>query len=222
MRSFTHRLLYRAALTLVSVLVFVVGQVKGRSRFHTGLLLVFLTLAINTISISAFSQDVVYWRGAAPNGEWDWGGNCNNTSVGGNWNYNTGGDRLRPDCFIPNIIHFDNSNQLTMNLNSGADFSIYRLLFDAGTGDRIINTNVPRSLYFFQSAGNAKIENLASVTTQTFNVNVNVSPSTWMEINPVWGYLIFNNPVVNNRAEFVVATSAPIYFFLKEIAHGSF
>jgi len=176
----------------------------GRNKFSGSCismvrLCLLFVIFIVTIPTSVYSQDNVYWRATNTNGEWDWGGDCTNGSVGGNWNYNTGGDRIRPDCFIPNTIHFNTANQLTMNLNSGFDFSVHQVLFEVGTGDRVINTNVPRSLYFYQSgANNAKIENLAAFTTHTFNVNVNVDAGAWMEINPVNGYMVFNNPVVNN------------------------
>lgn len=91
-----------------------------------------------------------------------------------------------------------------MNLNSESDFTVNRMLFEGSTGDRVINTNASRSLWFKQSYtdnGNAKIENQVSGTTHTFNVDVyieNVFPLlTYMEFNPVYGYLVFNNTVDN-------------------------
>ncbi|KAF0194022.1 MAG: hypothetical protein FD166_3602, partial [Bacteroidetes bacterium] len=85
-----------------------------------------------------------------------------------------------------------------MNLNSILDFSVNQIQFEVGSGDRTINTNVPRSLYFIQNGGNARIQNNAAVTTHTFNVNVNINAGTWLEIRPELGFLVFNNPVVNN------------------------
>ncbi|NVO20895.1 MAG: hypothetical protein HXX13_14440 [Bacteroidetes bacterium] len=162
----------------------------------------FTLLFIIITSLSLSAQDVVYWRAAAPNGEWEWGTDCTFAGTDGNWHYTTSGlgERKRPDnCIgIANIIHFDNTNQSIMNLNSLSDYTVNRMEFDAGTSDRTFNSNASRNLYFKQNAGNAKIENNTVLTTQTFNVNVNIDASSFMEINPNNGFLVFNNPVVNN------------------------
>ena len=82
-----------------------------------------------------------------------------------------------------------------MNLNSLSDFAVNQILFETGTGNRIINTDALRSLWFKQNNGNAKIENHVTFTTQTFNVDINIDNGTSMEFNPVNGYLLFKNPV---------------------------
>lgn len=169
-----------------------------------GMVLVKLMMVLFLIvAVSDFTkaQDVIYWRSTAANGNWDHGGDCSSASTLGNWHYTTsgGGERQRPDCSsTANILHFDNSSYLTMNLNSLFDYSVNRIEFDAGTGDRTISTDASRSLYFKQNGGNAKIENNVTLTTHTFNVNINIDASTWMEFNPVNGFLVFNYPVVNN------------------------
>ncbi|NVO21239.1 MAG: hypothetical protein HXX13_16170, partial [Bacteroidetes bacterium] len=168
---------------------------------NTKLKLSLVFIAIILINFNAFTQDIVYWRSSAPNGNWDWGTDCSSAATDGNWHYTTSGqgERERPDCFsTANILHFDNTNQPIMNLNSVADFTVNRMEFDAGTSDRTFNTNASRSITFSQNGGNAKIENNTALTTQTFNVNVNIDASAFMEINPNNGFLVFNNPVVNN------------------------
>jgi len=151
---------------------------------------------------SLMAQDQVYWRNEAPNGEWGWGGDCSNTSSGGNWFYSIGGgERERPDCGAnANVILFNNGNQPAMNLNSGSDFTVNQVLFNTGTNSRTINSDASRSLYFRNVAGiDGTIENNAALTTHTFNVNVNIQDlTTWMQIRVNDGYLVFNNTVVNN------------------------
>ena len=147
------------------------------------------------------SQDVVYWSSSASNGNWDWGSLCTAAGVDGNWHYTTNGngERKRPDCFAtPNTVNFDNTYYPVMNLNSPNDYTLNQILFVSGTNDRTINTDALRSIWFKENGLiNAKIENLASSTTHTFNVSVNIDAAAQMEINPVWGYLVFNNPVIN-------------------------
>ncbi len=166
--------------------------------FSKLLLLCFLLI----ISFPVLSQDIVYWRSESTTGDWDWGSSCDASGSDGHWHYTTsgGGERKRPDCYsTANIIHFDNTAYLTMNLNSTDDFRVNQIQFDAGTGPRIINTTAGRTLRFWQNSGNAKIENRAPGTTQTFNVTINVdNASTWMEFNPVSGYMTINGPVINN------------------------
>nr|WP_315145332.1 T9SS sorting signal type C domain-containing protein [uncultured Flavobacterium sp.] len=162
------------------------------------LLFAFMLLII-TSRVNA--QDIIYWSGSSANGEWDWGSGCTN-AAGGNWWWTTSGTgaRQRPDCYASfNIIKFDNGANTTMNLNSIYDYSVNRLLFLSGTPDRTINTNGGRSLFFQNNNGNCKIENYVAYTTHTFNVNVFVnSGGNNMEINPVNGYLLFNNTITNN------------------------
>ena len=188
-------------LALVSVLVFMRGQVKNLNRFRTVLLMFFLTLTINTISISAFSQNLISWRAEATTGDWEWGASCVGQGSDDHWyNMTIGESRWRPDCFGANVIEFNNSNQLDMNLNAGTDYTVNQIFFKAA-GDRTINSySVPPNNFYFDNAGvnNAKIENAAAFTTQTFNVNVNIKSGATMEINPVAGDLVFIKPVVNN------------------------
>ena len=160
-----------------------------------------LFLTIVMFSLSANAQDIIYWNSSSANGEWDWGSGCT-SAAGGNWWWtNSGvGARQRPDCSASfNIIKFDNGIYPTMNLNSINDYSVNQILFINGTPDRIINTNASRGIYFQNNNGNCKIENYVSFTTHTFNVNIFVNSfGNFMEINPVNGYLLFNNIVRNN------------------------
>ncbi len=151
-------------------------------------------------SLSANAQDIIYWNSSSANGEWDWGSGCT-SAAGGNWWWtNSGvGARQRPDCSASfNIIKFDNVIYPTMNLNSINDYSVNQILFMNGTPDRIINTNASRGIYFQNNNGNCKIENYVTYTTHTFNVNIFVnSGGNFMEINPINGYLLFNNSIRN-------------------------
>ena len=79
------------------------------------------------------SQDVVYWRAEAINGNWEWGLDCTSAGTDGWWYYQTSGNgnRKRPDCSAQaNIIHFNNANQLAMNLNDPFDFTANQVLFE--------------------------------------------------------------------------------------------
>lgn len=161
----------------------------------------FFAFFLSTISFSSIAQDIIYWSNSSSNGEWDWGSGCN-ANNGGNWYWSTSGtgNRQRPDCNSSfNAIHFDNGVNTTMNLNSGSDFNINQLLFQPGTTDRTISTNVGRKLSFANNVGNCKIENNASLTTHTFNVPILInSGGNFMEINPVNGSLVFNSTIENN------------------------
>lgn len=161
---------------------------------------IFALMFLMLLSSEIRSQDVVYWRTEAINGNWEWGLDCTSAGTDGWWYYQTSGNgnRKRPDCSAQaNIIHFNNANQLAMNLNDPFDFTANQVLFETGTGDRTIGTDAGKSLYFKQNNGNAKIENLAPVTTQTFDVKINIDAAAQMEINPVGGYLVFNNSIIN-------------------------
>ncbi len=168
-------------------------------KFCSIKLLIVFTLLVTILNANA--QDVIFWSGSSANGEWDWGSGCS-TAAGGNWWWTSSGTgaRQRPDCYASfNIIKFDNGANTTMNLNSIYDYSVNRLLFLSGTPDRTINTNGGKSLFFQNNNGNCKIENYVAYTTHTFNVNVFVnSGGNNMEINPVNGYLLFNNTITNN------------------------
>lgn len=163
---------------------------------------IFLTFVLSTIVFNLNAQDEIFWSGSSANGEWDWGAGCA-ASAGGNWYWNSSGTgtRQRPDCYASfNIIKFDNGVNTTMNLNSLSDFSANQIVFLAGTPDRRINTDASRSIYFQNNNGsNCKIENYVAYTTHTFDVDLFVnSGGNYMEINPVNGYLLFNNTVRNN------------------------
>jgi|GEM_PF-2527044 len=174
------------------------------TRFQVGKWLVskvlLLFILTYSLSVSVYSQDHVYWRDLQTNGDWDWGSSCDNTGNDGHWNWTVaGGFRKRPDCYLTaNIIHFDNNNQVVMNLNSIDNYFVNQIQFDAGTGDRTINTDNLICLNFKQNNGDAKIENNVVFTTHTFNVNINIEAGTWMQFNPVNGYLDFNNPITNH------------------------
>ena len=163
------------------------------------LLIISFTMFSLTFTMNA--QDEIFWSSSSGNGEWDWGFGCfaNN---GGNWYWNTSGvgNRQRPDCNGTfNIIKFDNTFYTTMNLNSANDFSVNQLLFLPGTSDRTINTNAGRRIFFQNNNGNCKIENDVAATTQTFNVDIFVnSGDNNLDINPVNGFLYFNNTITNN------------------------
>ncbi|WP_194311165.1 T9SS sorting signal type C domain-containing protein [Flavobacterium soyangense] len=152
-------------------------------------------------SLSANAQDIIYWNSSSTNGEWDWGSGCT-SAAGGNWLWTISGmgARQRPDCSASfNIIKFDNGIFPTMNLNSINDYGVNQILFINGTPDRIINTNASRGIYFQNNNGNCKIENSVAFTTHIFNVNIFINSfGNFMEINPVNGYLRFNNTVRNN------------------------
>lgn len=150
----------------------------------------------------ANAQDVVYYRNDPVSANWDWGGDCNSSSSGGNWSYSIGGGlRMRSDCFGFNRIIFNNAANTVMNLNSGNDFSANQIQFISGTPDRIINTDASRSLFFQNNNGNCKIENYVTLTTHTFNVPIIInSGGNNMEINPVNGFLVFNNSITNNSS----------------------
>jgi hypothetical protein len=162
------------------------------------LLLAFMLLII-TSRVNA--QDIIYWSGSSANGEWDWGNGCA-ADAGGNWWWTTSGPgaRQRPDCNATfNIIKFDNNVNTIMNLNSNSDYSVNQMQFLTGTSDRTINTDAGRRIFFQNNNGNCKIENNVAVTTHTFNVDIFVnSGGNNMEINPVFGYLLFNKTIRNN------------------------
>ncbi len=156
-------------------------------------------LLIITSRVNA--QDIIYWSGSSANGEWDWGNGCA-ADAGGNWWWTTSGPgaRQRPDCNATfNIIKFDNNVNTIMNLNSNSDYSVNQMQFLTGTSDRTINTDAGRRIFFQNNNGNCKIENNVAVTTHTFNVDIFVnSGGNNMEINPVFGYLLFNKTIRNN------------------------
>ena len=153
------------------------------------------------LSSEVRSQDVVYWSGSSPNGNWEWGSLCTAAGVDGNWHYTTNGfgERKRPDCFAtPNTVYFDNTNYPVMNLNSPDDYTLNQILFVSVTNGRTFNTDASRSIWFKQNGvNNAKIENYVALTTHTFNVEINVDAGTNMEFNPVNGFLAFNNTIYN-------------------------
>ncbi len=184
-----------------------------------------IVFALLTVTFLADAQDVIYWSGSSANGNWDWGIGCT-ASAGGNWDWKTSGTggRQRPDCYASfNRISFDNAANTTMNLNSLSDFSANQILFIAGTSDRTINTDSSRSIYFQDNnnigTNHCKIENYVSGTTDTFNVPIFVnSGGNTMEINPVNGYLLFNNTVRNNSDNPITIYGAQQITFSGDIA----
>lgn len=160
-----------------------------------------IVFALLTLTFSSNAQNIIYWSGSSVNGNWDWGGGCT-TSAGGNWFWSASeiGNRSRPDCYaLFNKIYFNNDVNTIMNLNSLSDFNANQIVFINGTSDRIVNTDVTRSIYFQNNNDNCKIENYVPITTHTFNVDIFVkSGGNSMEINPVNGYLLFNNTIRNN------------------------
>jgi hypothetical protein len=161
----------------------------------------FVFFCLLLLACGASAQDLIFWSGTSANGNWEWGNGCS-INEGGNWYWSTSGsgNRKRPDCYASyNIIKFDNSTNLTMNLNSSDNFSANQILFITGTSDRIINSDASRSIHFQNNNGNCKIENSVSGTTHTFNVPIFInSGGNNMEINPVNGYLNFTSTILNN------------------------
>ncbi|KAF0199534.1 MAG: hypothetical protein FD170_3914, partial [Bacteroidetes bacterium] len=150
-------------------------------------------------------QDNIFWRGESTTGDWEYGIACGTPDASDHWwNTSTPGTQFRPDCgAIANRIHFDNSVQPNMNLNGPSNFTVNQIIFLPSvvppSVDRTIGSGASRSLYFYNNTEDARIENNASWTTHTFNVNVNIEgASTWMQIDVNDGYLVFNNTVVNN------------------------
>ena len=142
---------------------------------------------------AADAQIAIYWRGEAPNGNWEWGSTCDAGSDG-SWYYPSpwNGFRKRPDCYGAKYIHFDNNNQTTMNLNSSDDFSAYQILFDGGaTVGRTISTSVGRKI-FFKAGAACKIENY-STATHTISPDITFENST--EFNPINGSLTLNGTI---------------------------
>lgn len=169
--------------------------------------LLIISFAMFSITFTMNAQDEIFWSSSSANGEWDWGSGCN-TNNGGNWYWNSSGtgNRQRPDCNGTfNIIKFNNIFHTTMNLNSANDFTVNQLLFLPGTSDRTINTNAGRRILFQNNNGNCKIENDVATTTHTFNVDIFVnSGGNNMEINPVNGFLHFNNTIRNNSSNSII------------------
>lgn len=163
--------------------------------------LLIISFAMCSLTFTMNAQDEIFWSSSSANGEWDWGAGCN-ANNGGNWWWTTSGSgaRQRPDCFSSfNKIFFDNNVNTIMNLNSDSDYSVNQIQFLSGTSDRTINTNAGRRIFFQNNNGNCKIENYVAVTTHTFNVDIFVnSGGNNMEINPVNGFLYFNNTITNN------------------------
>lgn len=180
-----------------------------------------IAFALFAVTFGVNAQDEIFWSSSSANGEWDWGSGCTE-SAGGNWWWNTSGSgaRQRPDCYASfNLIKFNNAVNTTMNLNSGSDFSANQILFLNGTTDRTINTNASRSIYFQNNNGNCKIENYVVITTHTFNVPIFVnSGGNNMEINPVNGYLLFNNTIRNNSDNSINIYGAQQVTFSGDIA----
>ncbi len=147
-------------------------------------------------------QDVLYWRSESTTGDWQYGIGCGTADPSDHW-WNDTDTRTewRPDCGAnANILIFNNGIQQNMNLNAGTDYRVNQMIFNPGTGSRIINSDNNRNLYFYNRGGiDATIESNSSLTTHEFNVNINIEDiNTWMQIRVNDGYLAFNNTVVNN------------------------
>ena len=166
--------------------------------------ILFITIALILSSFCANAQNSVYWRDTNSTGSWQYGTGCASWDNDGNWYYppaSGSGNRQRPDCAGTfNIIYFANNNNPNMDLNSGPDYSANQIQFTNATVDRVIGSSSGKGIYFKNDGGsNCKIENYVTYTTHTFNVDIFVnSGGNNMEINPVNGYLLFNNTIRNN------------------------
>ncbi|WP_396184819.1 T9SS sorting signal type C domain-containing protein [Flavobacterium sp.] len=165
--------------------------------------LLFITIALILSSFCANAQNSVYWRDTNSTGSWQYGTGCASWDNDGNWYYppaSGSGNRQRPDCAGTfNVIYFANNNNPNMDLNSGPDYSANQIQFTNATPDRFIGSSSGKGIYFQNNGSNCKIENNVAVTTHTFNVDIFVnSGGNNMEINPVYGFLYFNNTITNN------------------------
>ena len=71
---------------------------------------IFALMFLMLLSSEIRSQDVVYWRTGAINGNWEWGLDCTSAGTDGWWYYQTSGNgnRKRPDCSAPvSYTHLD-------------------------------------------------------------------------------------------------------------------
>ena len=156
---------------------------------------ILLLVVLLYTNITGYTQTDVFWRAEPLTGSWDFGSLCTSSGSDGNWIYSSGGNRKRPDCESQqNRIYFGNNNQTTMNLNSADDYSIRWLIFNSSSSNsRTINTDNSKKIIFRGS--NAKIENNSSAT-HTFNINIDANDP--LELNPINGNLVFNNPISLN------------------------
>lgn len=176
---------------------------RTAQRLLTGALLV-LCVVLGGMK-GAQGQDNVYWRSGSGTGDWEFGTDCDTENPNDHWwNASSIPERslFRPDCgSIPeaNTIIFDNNSKTLMQLNSPSNYTVNKIIFKStATDSRTINSDALRSLYFYKNNDDARIENNASWTIHTFNVNVNIAGTdTWMHIDVKDGYLVFNSAVVN-------------------------
>ncbi|MHC1775287.1 MAG: beta strand repeat-containing protein [Lentimicrobium sp.] len=171
----------------------------ARRLFIGALLLLCMVL---TGEKNLYGQDVLYWRSESTTGDWQFGIDCGTADPSDHWwNFTDTRTEWRPDCGAnANILIFNNGVQQNMNLNAGSDYTVNQMIFNPGTGSRIISSDNSRNLYFYNRSGiDATIESNSPLTTHEFNVNINIEDiTTWMQIRVNDGYLQFNNTVVNN------------------------
>lgn len=177
---------------------------------------------------NSFSQQTVYWRDTAVNGNW---ANVNDN----NWyRSNDGWDVRRPDLAFNqwattgtrsyNIIIFGNGTQSTTTVNNegSADYWVHQLLLSNSTS-RTFNSSGGGYLKMGGGSGNAKIESISGAGTGTYTFNVSLSLDKATELNAVGGDITFGSSgtITNNGNTVISYTSSGRTLTLGGIISGS-
>jgi len=158
-------------------------------------LLFILFLAFSSL---VFSQQDIYWRADASVTNW-WDASNPWYRTSDSWwiarpDYNTYNDNT---TIGGNYLHFDNNNQVNMNVN-GAWFKLYTLTFETtATSSRTLTADGSGGLSF--NAGTSYITNLSSAS-HIFSTGIGIDGSALI-INASAGDFTFNSPIhINSNA----------------------
>ena len=175
----------------------------GISGVKLEIVVFLLSAFLSSYSGSLKAQQTVYWKSDGINSQWA------NTNDNNWYRSNDGWSVRRPDLAFNqwsadgtkshNIVIFDNSKELTTNVNGdigGNKYHIHRIEL-RNSSDRTFNSNNSGHFSLGGGSSNSKIESISGLGTGSYTFNVPIVYEKASELNPVAGNLIFNSAIDN-------------------------